>query len=77
MVPKDWRLEWREWGGLHIVYNPASGNTHLLNSVSALVLSSLERGASTIEDLELLVSSSGAHRATSKRSSSSSMSWGS
>jgi PqqD family protein of HPr-rel-A system len=56
MVPKDWRLEWRQWGGLHVVYNPASGDTHLLNAFSARVLRSLETKASTLEELEALVS---------------------
>lgn len=51
MVPKDWRLEWRQWGELHVVYNPASGDTHLLNGVSAFVLTSLEKKAATTDEL--------------------------
>jgi len=57
-VPENWRLEWRQWGGLHVVYNPASGDTHLLNALPAYVLRSLETKASSIEELEALVSSS-------------------
>lgn len=56
MVPKEWRLEWRQWGGLHVVFNPASGDTHLLNAVAAFVLRSLETRASTTEELRALVS---------------------
>lgn len=58
MVPKDWRLEWRQWGRLHVVYNPASGDTHLLNAASARVLRSLETKASTLPEIEALVSES-------------------
>ena len=55
-VPEDWRLEWRQWGGLHVVYNPASGDTHLLNAIPAYVLRSLETKARTIEELKALAS---------------------
>ena len=51
-VPEDWRLEWRHWGALHVVYNPASGDTHLLNAIPAYVLRSLETKARTIEELK-------------------------
>jgi PqqD family protein of HPr-rel-A system len=54
-VPEEWRLEWREWGGLHVVFNPASGDTHLLNAPSAAVLKSLERAAATVAELEARV----------------------
>ncbi len=56
-VPKDAGLEWRRWGRFYVVYNPASGNTHLLNDLSARVLSSLETRASTLEELEHTYSS--------------------
>lgn len=56
-VPKDARLEWRQWGRLTVVFNPASGNTHLLNDLSARVLSSLETRASTLEELQHAYSS--------------------
>jgi PqqD family protein of HPr-rel-A system len=56
MVPKEWRLEWRQWGGLHVVFNPASGDTHLLNGVSAFVLTSLEKKASTTDEIRNLLS---------------------
>ncbi len=55
-VPKDWRLEWRQWGSFHIVFNPASGDTHLLNVISAFVLRSLENEARSVEELKALVS---------------------
>jgi PqqD family protein of HPr-rel-A system len=60
MVPEDCRLEWREWGAFHVVFNPASGDTHLLNALAAFVLTTLERKAATLEELERLVSDSGA-----------------
>jgi PqqD family protein of HPr-rel-A system len=54
-VPENWRLEWRQWGGLHVVYNPASGDTHLLNAIPAYVLRSLETKTLSIEELKALV----------------------
>ena len=51
-VPQECRLEWRSFGSLHIVFNPASGDTHLLNAVSAAVLRSLEETPSTIDELQ-------------------------
>lgn len=52
IVPEDWRLEWRQWGSYHVVFNPASGDTHLLNTLPAFVLKSLETKAATLEELE-------------------------
>jgi PqqD family protein of HPr-rel-A system len=53
-VPEDWRLEWRQWGRFHVVFNPASGDTHLLNSIPAYFLKSLETKAATLEELRIL-----------------------
>jgi PqqD family protein of HPr-rel-A system len=56
IVPKDWRLEWRQWESFHVVFNPASGDTHLLNAIPAFVLRSLETEARSVEELKALVS---------------------
>jgi PqqD family protein of HPr-rel-A system len=53
-VPEDCRLEWRQWGSFHVVFNPASGDTHLLNTIPAYFLKSLETKAATLEELRLL-----------------------
>lgn len=37
------RLYWQSWEGEHIVYNSASGDTHLLDPVAAQVLQTLQR----------------------------------
>lgn len=55
-VPKDWRLEWRQWESFHVVFNPASGDTHLLNAIPAFVLRSLETEPLSVEELKALVS---------------------
>ena len=57
LVPKECRLEWRQWGTLHVVYNPASGNTHLLNGLPASILRSLETRPRSLDELEALVES--------------------
>lgn len=56
-VPKECRLEWRQWGALHVVYNPASGNTHLLNGPPASILRSLETQPRSLDELKALVES--------------------
>ncbi len=56
-VPEDWRLEWRQWGSFHVVFNPASGDTHLLNALPAFVLKSLETKAATLQELEAALAS--------------------
>jgi PqqD family protein of HPr-rel-A system len=49
------RLLWRSWESEHIVYNTGSGDTHLVDSISALLLKSLEPGPLSEEDLASLV----------------------
>ena len=45
-------LVWRSWGeGEYVVYHPDSGDTHLLNDVSAEVLWQLERGPAGFQGL--------------------------
>ena len=45
-------LVWRSWGeDEYVVYHPDSGDTHLLNGVSAEVLWRLESGPAGFRDL--------------------------
>ena len=49
------RLHWRAWGEESIVYDAASGDTHLLDPLSAEVLKALERSSmATAQLAELL-----------------------
>ena len=58
-IPKDdfWKLgaggeiAWRQWDGDYVVFNPASGNTHLLDIASGEVLVTLRSGAASTEQL--------------------------
>lgn len=45
------RLHWREWEGSALVYQEVSGSTHLLNPLSARVLSSIAAGASAADEI--------------------------
>jgi PqqD family protein of HPr-rel-A system len=55
--PKRWSskrepaLRWRTWGAHSVVFNPASGDTHLLNASAAAVLRILESRPSSVEEL--------------------------
>ena len=44
-------LIWRRWGDEFVVYNPSSGDTHLLDFVSAQGLSQLEKHAFSAREL--------------------------
>jgi len=45
------RLVWKSWGEEVIVFNVASGNTHLLSPVAAQALRILEQNPATIFEL--------------------------
>lgn len=45
------RLVWKSWGEEIIVFNTASGNTHLLSPVAAQALRKLEQNPATIFEL--------------------------
>lgn len=49
-VPRG-ALHWRTWGDDIIVYNEASGDTHLLRPVDAAVLERLQQGPARIPQL--------------------------
>ena len=51
MVPAEVQLEWRTWGESSVVFNQASGDTHLLDSVAAEVLERLETRSASIDEL--------------------------
>lgn len=44
-------LLWRQWDDEYVVYNPASGDSHLLDWVSAQGLMQLEKRVASMEDL--------------------------
>lgn len=50
-VPLEVRLEWRTWNGHSVVFNAASGDTHLLDSTAAEVLKGLETRPMCIDEL--------------------------
>ena len=58
-IPKDdfWklgangRIVWHQWDGDYVVFNPDSGNTHLLDIASGEVLVALQAGAASTEHL--------------------------
>ena len=50
-LPPDSEFNWTQCGDEHIVFHPASGETHYLNDLSALTLRFLEAEPATIADL--------------------------
>ena len=50
------RLKWRTWGNEYILYNAASGQTHLLNDVGTSALGLLGAGELSVRDLGLALS---------------------
>ena len=53
--PCDFR--WRFWDGQHVVYNPASGDTHLLNPVAGATLQSIQQSSADVSELARRVAS--------------------
>jgi PqqD family protein of HPr-rel-A system len=51
VVPRGTRLRWKQWDDAVVVYNSASGNTHLLNSTASAVLRMLENSPAAPEEL--------------------------
>src|SRR5262249_9723902 len=51
------QLLWRQWDGEYVVYNPASGDTHLLNPVAAAALQCLEQSPTSLAQLTEWVAS--------------------
>ena len=50
-LPPDSEFNWTQCGDEHIVFHPASGETHYLNDLSALTLRVLEAEPATTADL--------------------------
>ena len=50
-LPADVELLWRSWDDEVIVYNTASGQSHLLDALSGAVLKEIERRPGTVEQL--------------------------
>jgi PqqD family protein of HPr-rel-A system len=56
-VTRGCELRWRRWDDEHLVYNCGSGDTHLLDSISAEILKKI--GAGPASPAELVVWLSG------------------
>ena len=56
-VAHSWRLssgfraKWRHWGDEHVLFHVPSGDTHLLDSASTMLLHELERAARPVDYL--------------------------
>jgi PqqD family protein of HPr-rel-A system len=55
-LPPNANFNWTQCGEEHIVFHPASGETHYLNDLSALTLRFLEDGPSTAAGLHQRIS---------------------
>jgi len=51
VLPDGVNLLWKYWSDEVVVLNTASGQTHLLDSLSAAVLGEIERGPGSARDL--------------------------
>jgi PqqD family protein of HPr-rel-A system len=51
VVPKWIHLQWRQWDDEYVVFNPASGHTHVLNWIGAEALKALEKSPSSSKDV--------------------------
>ncbi len=54
-ITKGCNLLWRGWDGEQVVYNTGSGDTHLLDWLSAETLKKLESAPASQHDLELWI----------------------
>lgn len=43
------RLQWRDWDGLYLLYDAASGDTHLMDEIGAAVFHCLQRQRDGLE----------------------------
>ncbi len=50
-VPLDEALALRYWSGEYVVYNPLTGNTHLLDIVAGELLKRIAAGTATTDEL--------------------------
>ncbi len=50
-------FHWRSWDGQHVVYNPASGDTHLLNPIAGQSLQILQQSPADVAELAERVAS--------------------
>jgi PqqD family protein of HPr-rel-A system len=50
----DARLLWRRWADEFVVYNDASGDTHLFEEVSGILLQRIAEGPADFESLRAL-----------------------
>ena len=57
-APSGSRLHWRSWDDEFVVYDSASGDTHLLDSVPAETLKILERQSANLSELVDMVAAS-------------------
>ncbi|MFQ5466610.1 MAG: HPr-rel-A system PqqD family peptide chaperone [Kiloniellaceae bacterium] len=50
-MSSDQDLSWRQWDGDYVVFNPASGDTHVLDIATGEVLMRLAAGPASIEEI--------------------------
>jgi PqqD family protein of HPr-rel-A system len=58
VVPEWVRLQWRRWDDEYVVFNTASGHTHVLNGLAAKTLKQLQESPSSTTDVLLRISES-------------------
>ncbi len=51
-VTPESQFIWHSWNNEHLLYNNASGSTHLLGEAEAVLLQSLQKAPQTIPQLE-------------------------
>lgn len=50
-ISTDQDLTWRQWDGDYVVYNPVSGDTHILDIVTGEILRGLATGPASEEEI--------------------------
>ncbi len=45
------KILWQDWEDSYIVYQPSSGETHVFNETTALILKRLESGPASLEEI--------------------------
>ncbi len=57
-VDKQFPLHWHQWGDMHAVYHPGSGQTHIVDDLAAHTLKLLETEPSNTAELVTKLSKS-------------------
>lgn len=51
-TPAGCALEWQEWDGIYIVYQPSSAETHVFNETTASIMTCLQQDALSADSLK-------------------------